>query len=64
MGGGAFLGVDQEGHMPTSDQDDRPAQVPGDAESPPKSEEDRTVKENVKHAESVACAQPDAGKNH
>ena len=53
----AFLEADQEDHTSTSDKENKPAQVPGDAESPPSGTEDRTVKEGVKHTDKTEPVQ-------
>lgn len=43
--------------MTKSDEDKQPAQVPGDAESPPKSETDRTAERAVRHSDATEPVQ-------
>ncbi|HEY1931865.1 MAG TPA: hypothetical protein VGG99_07635 [Acetobacteraceae bacterium] len=53
--------------MSMPNDQNQPAQVPGDAESPPKGEEDRTAKGAVKRTdrtEPVESEQTSAGKRH
>jgi len=57
--------------MPQETKTDAPAQVPGDAESPPRSEPDRTAGEAVKHTDRTEPTQtrrpqgnrPEGGKS-
>jgi hypothetical protein len=43
--------------MAKSDEGKQPAQVPGDAESPPKDETDRTVEHAVRHIDATEPVQ-------
>jgi len=49
--------------MSTPTKDNEPAQVPGDAESPPKGEEDRKMEERAKHIGQEQSPQTGARKN-
>lgn len=43
--------------MPQSSEASRPAQVPGDAESPPRSEADRTANNAIRHSDKTEPTQ-------
>jgi hypothetical protein len=61
-----WRGISEDPDMPIPNKENKPAQVPGDAESPPLGEKDSVVAEGVKRTdktEPVQGAQTKTGKN-
>jgi hypothetical protein len=46
--------------MTKSDEGQQPAQIPGDAESPPKAEADQTAERAVRHSDTTEPVQSEA----